>query len=79
VVLNSHYIEHRDPAAIKLRSRAWRRYPTQQIEEAKRRYCQVKFVRIREGPNSSAQAALALLHAMNASRRTCRRIDRRIR
>jgi hypothetical protein len=33
---NSHSIELRDPATIKLRRRAWRKYPKPQIDEAKR-------------------------------------------
>ncbi|GAA4762735.1 DNA modification methylase [Novosphingobium ginsenosidimutans] len=36
VVINSHSIEFRDPAALKLRKRGWRKYPACQIEEAKR-------------------------------------------
>lgn len=42
--MNSHKIEFRDPAAIKLRERAWRKYPARQIAEAKRQLTLVKQV-----------------------------------
>ena len=44
VTMNSHTIEFRDPAAIKLRERAWRKYPARQIAEAKRQLTLVKQV-----------------------------------
>lgn len=34
VDMNSHSLEYRDPAAIKLRKRPWRKYPPKQIAEA---------------------------------------------
>ena len=36
VEMNSHSLEYRDPAKVKLRKRAWRKYPTRQITEAAR-------------------------------------------
>lgn len=36
VMINSHSIEYRDPATVKLRKRGWRKYPVRQIQEAKR-------------------------------------------
>lgn len=34
--MNSHSIEYLAPEAIKMRDRAWRKYPAEQIKEAKR-------------------------------------------
>lgn len=34
--INSHSLDYRDPAALELRRRAWRKYPARQIAEAKR-------------------------------------------
>lgn len=36
VEMNFHSVEYRDPASIKLRRRAWRKYPARQIAEAVR-------------------------------------------
>lgn len=36
VEMNAHSLEYRNPADIKLRRRAWRKYPARQIAEAKR-------------------------------------------
>lgn len=36
VELNTHSLEYRNPAAIELRKRGWRKYPARQIAEAKR-------------------------------------------
>lgn len=42
--INTHSIEYRDPATIKLRKRPWRKYPARQIAEAKRQLERTKMV-----------------------------------